>query len=283
AVARLSFPTSATCAIPGCSAVVFSGSKYCGQVCRKDAVNKGLEPACLLCKVNPKNFRQHFCSQDCAQTAENKAPMLLEVPATDPKFADIVKQFNDTWVGGYGKQPAALNGAPPPGCPTIKLICKVVNTKAVETRYQAYRKQVEAKGNFAAQGKPEGNEMRRWHGTQKTCVVGNAAANLTLCANTACRLCCIIRVSFQAANSVSTANGIFTSAFSGVSNGQTQAITAASPYKAMLLNRIVVGKKHVGGYLPVAGTDSTAIDNVDSELRVFTNDAILPSWLVMYS
>ncbi|KAG8898705.1 hypothetical protein FRC01_010802, partial [Tulasnella sp. 417] len=51
------------------------------------------------------------------------------------------------------------------------------------------------------------------------------------------------------------------------SNGQTQAITAASPYKAMLLNRIVVGKKHVGGYLPVAGTDSTAIDNVDSELR----------------
>lgn len=209
--------------------------------------------------------------------------MLLDVPATDPKFADIVKQFNDTWKGGYGTRGTALVGAPPPGNPTIKRVCKVVNTKAVETRYQAYRKQVEATGNFAAQGKPEGNEMRRWHGTQRVCTVGDTAANLTLCTNPACRLCCIIRVSFQTANSVSQANGIYTSAFSGVSNGYTRAATAGSPHKAMFLTRIVVGKRHVGGYLPVAGTDSTAIDNMDSELIVFKNDAILPSWLVLYS
>lgn len=246
-------------------------------------MTKGLEPACLFCKVNPKNFRKHFCSRDCGTKAENQAPMLLDVPATDPKFADIVKQFNDTWKGGYGTRGTALVGAPPPGNPTIKRVCKVVNTKAVETRYQAYRKQVEATGNFAAQGKPEGNEMRRWHGTQRVCTVGDTAANLTLCTNPACRLCCIIRVSFQTANSVCQANGIYTSAFSGVSNGYTRAATAGSPHKAMFLTRIVVGKRHVGGYLPVAGTDSTAIDNMDSELIVFKNDAILPSWLVLYS
>lgn len=210
--------------------------------------------------------------------------MLLDVPATDPKFADIVKQFNDTWKGGYGTRATPLGGAvPPAGNPTIKRVCKVVNSKAVETRYQAYRKQVEATHNFTAKGKPEGNEMRRWHGTQRICTVGDTAANLNLCANAGCCLCSIIRVSFQTSSSVSTASGIYTSAFSGVSNGYTRVQSAGSPYKAMFLTRIVVGKKHVGGYLPVAGTDSTAIDNMDSELIVFKNDAILPSWLVLYS
>ncbi|KAG8918432.1 hypothetical protein FRC00_012488 [Tulasnella sp. 408] len=96
-----------------------------------------------LPEVNPKNFRMHFCSQKCGQTAENQGPMLLDVPATDPKFADIVKQFNDTWKGGYGTKATPLGGAvPPAGNPTIKRVCKVVNTKAVETRYQAYRYEV---------------------------------------------------------------------------------------------------------------------------------------------
>ncbi|KAG9041767.1 hypothetical protein FS837_011776, partial [Tulasnella sp. UAMH 9824] len=133
-------PAGPPCAIPGCKAQAFNGSKYCGQNCRKDAVTKGLEPACLFCKVNPKHFKGHFCSQKCGQTAEAQGPMLLDVPATDPKFADIVKQFNDTWKGGYGTKATPLGGAVPPvGNPTIKRVCKVVNTKAVETRYQAYR------------------------------------------------------------------------------------------------------------------------------------------------
>ncbi|KAG8972367.1 hypothetical protein FRC05_010078 [Tulasnella sp. 425] len=195
-------PTGPPCAIPGCKAMAFNAkSKYCGQNCRKDAVTKGLEPACLFCKVYPKNFRKHFCSQKCGQTAEQQGPMLLDVPPSDPKYADIVKQFTATWTGGYGAKAAAAAGGP-----TVKRICKVINSKAVEIRYQAYR-----------------------------------------------------------------------------SNGYTRAQTVGSPYKAMFLTRIVVGKKHIGGYAPVAGTDSTAIDAIDSELIVFKNDAILPSWLVLYS
>lgn len=54
----------------------------------RDAVTKGLEPACLFCKIYPKHFKGHFCSQKCGQTAEAQGPMLLDVPATDPKFAD---------------------------------------------------------------------------------------------------------------------------------------------------------------------------------------------------
>lgn len=276
-------PTGPPCAIPGCKAMAFNAkSRYCGQNCRKDAVTKKLEPACLFCKVYPKSFRMHFCSQKCGQTAEQQGPMLLDVPPDDPKYADIVKQFTATWTGGYGAKAAAAAAAAAGG-PTVKRICKVINSKAVEIRYQAYRKQVESVGNFAAQGKPEGNECRRWHGTQRICTVGDTATNLTLCTNTTCRLCSIIRVSFQTSSSVCTASGIYTSAFSGVSNGYTRAQTVGSPYKAMFLTRIVVGKKHVGGYAPVAGTDSTAIDAMDSELIVFKNDAILPSWLVLYS
>ncbi|KAG8950277.1 hypothetical protein FRC04_007911 [Tulasnella sp. 424] len=271
-------PTGSPCAIPGCKATAFSAtSRYCGQSCRKNAVTKGLEPACLFCKIYPKDFKKHYCSQKCGQTAENQGPMLLDVPPSDPKYADIVKQFNDSW----SRNNAAVAGVV--ANPTVKRICKVVNSKGVETKYQAYRKQVEAKWSFAAQGKPEGNECRRWHGTQRICTVGDTATNLALCTNAGCRLCSIIRVSFQTSSSVCVGNGIYTSAFSGVSNGYTRVQSVGSPYKAMFLTRIVVGKRHIGGKAPVAGTDSTAVDNIDTELIVFTNDAILPSWLVLYS
>ncbi|KAG9010486.1 hypothetical protein FRB90_007799 [Tulasnella sp. 427] len=184
-----------------------------------------------------------------ARTPSSKASN-QDVYSSDPKYADIVQQFNATWTGGYGYGAVGLLAtAAKPANPTIKRICKVVNSKAVETRYQTYRKQIEAKGNFAAQGKPEGNEHRRWHGTHRACTVGDTANNLTLCVNAACRLCSIIRVSFQTSSSVCASSGIYTSAFSGVSNGYTGAATPGSPYKAMFLARVVVGKKHVGGEL----------------------------------
>lgn len=53
----------------------------------------------------------------------------------------VVKQFNATWTGGYGAKTMAAFGAGRAAVanPTIKRICKVVNSKAVETRYQTYR------------------------------------------------------------------------------------------------------------------------------------------------
>lgn len=69
------------------------------------AVTQGLEVACLLCKVRPspcscvakaswkfqkmpKTKGEHYCSRKCGLEAEAKAPVILDVPKTDPKFAD---------------------------------------------------------------------------------------------------------------------------------------------------------------------------------------------------
>ena len=38
------------------------------------------ENLCLMCLQAPKMAHSHFCSQTCVDDAENKGPMVLEVP-----------------------------------------------------------------------------------------------------------------------------------------------------------------------------------------------------------
>ena len=59
-----------------------------------------------------------------------------------------------------------------------------------------YRDQVEEKGNFVSQGKSRGNENRRWHGTTRTCAIGDKGVT-DLCSSPSCSLCCIIKNSFD--------------------------------------------------------------------------------------
>ncbi|KAG8972365.1 hypothetical protein FRC05_010076 [Tulasnella sp. 425] len=177
-------PPGKPCKIPGCNGTEYQpGSTYCSHKCRKAAVKQGLEIACLMCKELPKAPHRHFCGKSCAEKADKNAPILLDVPKNDPKFADIVKQFNATWQGGNQ--------------PTVHRIIKVVNSKAVEDRYQAYRQKVEQAGNWVGQGKTAGNENRRWHGTIRECTVGDDPNKLDMCTSTSCRLCCVIRTSFD--------------------------------------------------------------------------------------
>ncbi|KAG8916862.1 hypothetical protein FRC00_014305, partial [Tulasnella sp. 408] len=233
-------PPGKPCKIMNCNGTEFApGSKYCSNKCRKAAVKQGLEVACLMCKELPKAPKRHFCGKACSDKAEKNAPILLDVPKTDPKFADIVKQFNDTWQGSNK--------------PTVHRICKVVNSKAVEDRFQAYRQKVEQAGNWVAQGKTAGNENRRWHGTVRECTVGDDPNKLDMCTSTACKLCCVIRTSFD-----------MKYVAVGVSHGYTRVATKGSPYRAMFLTRIVTGKDHIftsgvtdpNAKAPPAGYDS---------------------------
>ncbi|KAG8928949.1 hypothetical protein FRC00_001606 [Tulasnella sp. 408] len=193
------------------------------------AVKQGLEIACLMCTEFPKDPQwADFCGKTCSDKAEKNAPILLDVPKTDPKFADIVKQFNDTWQGSNK--------------PTVHRICTVVNAKAVEDRFQAYRQKVEQAGNWVAQGKTAGNENRR------------------------CRLCCVIRTGFDIKYVAVGVYGlgIYTSAYSSTSHGYTRVATKVWPYRAMFLTRIVTGKDHIftsgvidpNAKAPPAGYDS---------------------------
>jgi len=108
-------------------------------------------------------------------------------------------------------------------------------------------------------------------------------------------MCAIIRSSYDTnyAAKGMFGKGIYTSATSSKSDTYTnKGNGGGSPYKAMFLNRVAVGK---GQILTAANNSLTAapagfdsvIANPGSglnydELIVYNNDAIRPSWLLLY-
>ncbi|KDQ55822.1 hypothetical protein JAAARDRAFT_59795 [Jaapia argillacea MUCL 33604] len=141
-----------------------------------------------------------------------------------------------------------------------------------------------------------GNENRRWHGTLRACNIGDNGQT-QLCGSKGCPLCAIIKTSFDMSfYSTQTGKGRFgrghyTSSTSSKSNDYSRN-GASSTFKALLLNKVVVGRgiqmEHDDTSLtaPPAGYDSVLGEvgkrlNYD-ELIVYKDEAILPSYLVIY-
>jgi len=155
---------------------------------------------------------------------------------------------------------------------------------------------VEARGQFVAAGRSAGNENRRWHGTRRECNLGDQGQT-KFCSSPTCSLCCIIRTSYDLklfgknTGFGRFGRGIYTSSTSSKSNDYAKN-HCTSNLKAILLNKVVVGK----GYKtvrdnrtltrPPPGYDSVLAEtggtlNYD-ELVVYRNEAIRPSYLIMY-
>ena len=122
---------------------------------------------------------------------------------------------------------------------------------------------VEDWGEFTAQGLSPGNQRSRWHGTTRSCNVGDNGRT-SLCYSPQCSLCCIIRTSFDITHSKKKTgwgrfgNGIYTSftssklvrctpiavviliLFVSRSNDYSENLVP-SPWKAVLLANVVVG------------------------------------------
>jgi len=209
--------------------------------------------------------------------------VIVEVPGDHERFKSVASQFQQKWM--HNTQ-----------CPKIRAIYKIVVTRANVAKYEQYLDRVEAKGNFASQNKPRGNERRRWHGTTRKCKIGDKGVT-KLCSNPSCSLCCIMKTSFDISFFAKKTNfgrfgaGIYTSSTSSKSDSYSRN-NCTSNWKAILLNKVVVGR----GYKmmvdnttltePPAGYDSVLAEvgvnlNYD-ELVVYNNDAIRPSYLVMY-
>ena len=92
------------------------------------------------------------------------------------------------------------------------------------------RKAVEARGRFAARGLTSGNQLRRWHGANRNCNIGDNGRT-SFCSSPLCSLCCIIRTSFSIAHSRKKTrwgrfgNGIYTSSTSSKSVGYSSIVT----------------------------------------------------------
>ncbi|KAG9030057.1 hypothetical protein FRB95_004591 [Tulasnella sp. JGI-2019a] len=269
------------CAIPGCPDDAHPGSKYCSQKHREEGVKQGLDPACLMCQKYPRtDASNHFCGRACANKAAAAAPILLNVPTTDPRFADVSGQFTLAW-----------KHTPKP--PKVVHVYKIILPQKLHDSYEAYRAAVEARGNFSKKGMQPGNERRRWHGTTRKCTIGDDPKSLTPCSTSGCSICAIIRSSYDVSYAAMGmfGKGIYTSATSSKSDGYTS--SSGSANKAMFLNRVVVGKGHIltqaqnnltaapPGCDSVIANAGAALKN--DELIVYNNDAIRTSWLLIYS
>ncbi|KAH9481196.1 Protein mono-ADP-ribosyltransferase PARP4 [Psilocybe cubensis] len=242
------------------------------------------ENLCLMCLQAPKMANSHFCSQPCIDDAESKGPMILEVPAGHVTFKSVADQFKASWrhVGTV--------------CPPVRRVYKILAPPASLAAYNTYRSAVEARGQFVGSGRSEGNENRRWHGTRRVCNLGDKG-HTQFCAASNCSLCCIIRTSYDISlwgkktGWGRFGKGIYTSSTSSKSNDYSHN-DCKSSLKAILLNKVVVGKgckllqDNTSLTAPPVGYDSVLAEKGGSlnydELVVYTNDAIRPSFLVMY-
>lgn len=273
------------CKIPGCSNApqqpANGSTGYCSPAHQTLA-----QSACLVCHKSPKRNFSQYCTQSCATQAARQAPMLLEVSANHASFKDIEAQFKASW----------RHSTP---CPSVEAVYKVVATDASMGKYKAYRTAVEARGNFSAAGKSAGNERRRWHGTNRECHIGEKG-HANFCSSQLCSLCCILKTSYKLqCFGTKTGwgrfgSGIYTSSTSSKSNDYSRNVMVTpSPWKAILLNKVVVGKgykmKSDNSSLtgPPPGYDSvlgeTGVNLNHDELIVYDESAIRPSWLIMYA
>ncbi|KDQ52774.1 hypothetical protein JAAARDRAFT_40054 [Jaapia argillacea MUCL 33604] len=270
------------CKIPGCFKPVHrDNSGKPGDYCSMAHKNLA-ETSCLMCLKVPKQGGP-FCSKQCEDDVNSKGPMVLEIPAGHAIFKSVADQFKTSW---------RHTGTT---CPAVKKVYKIVSDPANFTKYTTYRDAVEARGQFVASGRSAGNENRRWHGTTRECNFGDEGQ--TQFCGGKCPLCSIVRTSYDLGLFGKKTGwgrfgaGIYTSSTSSKSNDYSNNVTK-SPWKAMLLNKVVVGRgykmTHDNTSLtsPPAGYDSVLAEKGGSlnydELVVYTNDAIRPSYLVMY-
>lgn len=276
-------PVISTCKIPGCSnppqQPANGSTDYCSPTHQTLA-----QSACLVCHKSPKQTFSQYCTQACATQAARQAPMLLEASANHVSFNDIETQFKASW-----------RHATP--CPPVKAVYKVVATDASMGKYKAYKTAVEARGKFSAAKKTIGNERRRWHGTNRECRIGEKGI-ANFCSSQQCSLCCILKTSYKLqcfgkkTGWGRFGSGIYTSSTSSKSNDYSRNATS-SPWKAMILNNVVVGKGYKitndnssltgppPGYDSVLGETGVSLNH--DELIVYDESAIRPSWLIVYA
>ncbi|KAG8920337.1 hypothetical protein FRC00_010165 [Tulasnella sp. 408] len=280
-------PQVTLCILKGCDKPVHEKeSKFCSNQHRKDAVTKDGMPACILCKEYPRAISQ-FCGQSCLGKAQGQAPMLISVDQKDPMFSNIVNQFDASWR--HQNKPK----------PTVTFVYKIVLSKQLSDSYLAYQNKVESEGNFKAQNKQAGNECRRWHGTKRLCNIGDNPANPTLCANAACPMCSILRTSFQVAKTNASGRtfnrfgkGVYASSTSSKAHDYQSNGGPASQYSMIMLTNVIVGQGYKltqdstgltappNGYHSVLGETGGSLNH--DEVVVYNDDAIRPSWLVVY-
>ncbi|KAF9533940.1 ADP-ribosylation [Crepidotus variabilis] len=165
--------------------------------------------------------------------------------------------------------------------------------------YESYRASIvsasSADVSFTRYG---ANEQLLFHGTNRHCTLGEEEKETNLCYRPECNLCCIISGSFEVSMAGSKHKfrrfgvGIYTTSCSSKADDYSQNGDENCQFKAVLVNRVVVGNPYTlrtnatqltqapYGYHSVRGEPGDQLNY--EETVVYDNDAIRPAYLVIY-
>ncbi|TFK49469.1 ADP-ribosylation [Heliocybe sulcata] len=246
------------------------------------------EPLCIYPDCHDAALRHLFPSNEHGGIPPSSGDVLVEIADTDPKYKDILHQFDEKWL--HSNKPK----------PKVHHIYKVSVPESVTAPYEKYKDDITKK-----RGIP--NERRRCHGTKRACELGEGGG-AGLCTSAQCSLCGILRTGFKLELAGGHkpwkkspcgrfGRGIYTSATSSKSDDYScDECPSLARHKAMLLTKVVVGngkklkKDDPSLTSPPEGYDSVIGEpagheegalNYD-ELIVYSNHAVIPAYLIIY-
>ncbi|KAG8946538.1 hypothetical protein FRC04_011596 [Tulasnella sp. 424] len=223
----------------------------------------------------------------------SKVERLEKLAVNSPEYNGAEYQFTMSWRHVEKKRPP------------IRHIYKIVLTGEIWESYVQYRwvaenisvyfSSVDAEiRDFSLIRTKVGNEQQLFHCTSRKCTIGDSGINTELCSIEGCALCAIMRTSYCVAKARASGMfgvGIYTSSTSSKAAGYARNYSP-SPYKAMLLNKVAVGRSYFTGvadngrrgpppgYNSVCGLPGDALKH--DETIVYDDDAIRPQYLIIY-
>jgi len=235
---------------------------------------------CINCRALPYTINYPLCLNCNAHLADG-CPYILPVPQDHTAYLQVHNLFLNSWATG-GKRPE------------VRMIYRIISAWGFWDNYWAYRDFLEARGMFSAHGLYPGNERLMWHGTARACRLGEQGQT-TLCKSSDCKLCSIVRTSFDVTYAMTDryrrfGPGIYTSSKSSKANDYCKNGFTSS-CKAVLLNSVLAGlawesvdsvphlMRPPPGFDSVYGTPDKDLNDV---LVVYTDHAIRPMHIVVY-
>lgn len=221
----------------------------------------------------------HCLESSMYSKRKDSSPILPLTPA-DLDFLPIQQQFLRSW-----KHPDKPK-------PEVCAVFRILSPEQSLEKYSSYLLKVAKKRGLA------NVEELLFHGTSRSCRLGETKSNVQLCTMPECYLCCIIRESFHIDKSGTShsfqrfGKGIYTTSCSSKADSYFRDVSEGSPFRMVLVNRVVVGKprrvlhnRHrtlsPASYDSLIGVPGDVLNY--QETVVYTDEAIRPAYLIVYA
>lgn len=222
-------------------------------------------------------------SSSYASYSSSSSSRITILDSSDSKFQEIKSQFDSQWTHPASEKPKG----------TVYFISAITMPHSISSKHEEYKNRIASSGVTPYGNGGPGNTLRRFHGTKHECTIGSRSTDL--CSSSYCFVCLIIKHGFDMSKSSSGryGKGIYTSATSSKSNDYTNTNTSTG-FKAMLVCSVVCGNPHKPtssawgpvslpyGYHSVVGDPQYDRELNYDELVCYNNEAVLPSYLIIY-